>query len=100
MDILEAVAVAIRCSACSGEYEVPLKQVLLSHQMLHDGCPVSDERECPPLPWSHLADEQLVRDFQNIWSRLEERVSKAGGELTLRNKGERAVGVGSMAHSR
>lgn len=93
MDILEAVAVVIRCSACSGEYQVPLKQILLSHQMLHEGCPVSDERECPPPYWSHLVDEQLVREFQNIWSQLEEKARKAGGQLTLAGQGERAIGA-------
>jgi len=93
MDILDEVAVSIHCSACSGEYQVPLKQVLLSHQMLHEGCPVSDERECPPLPWSHLVDEQLVREFQNIWSQLERRARKAGGELTLAGQGERTIGA-------
>lgn len=45
MDILEAVAVAMPCASCSGHYEITLKQALLSHQMLHEGCPVSDERD-------------------------------------------------------
>ena len=99
MDILEAVAVAIRCNACSGEYQVPLKQVLLSHQMLHDGCLVSDERECPPLHWSHIVDEQLVCEFQNIWSRLEEGARQAGGELTLLGEGERGVAANPLMHS-
>jgi hypothetical protein len=91
MNILEEVAVSMHCSACSGEYQVPLKQVLLSHEMLHDGCPVSDERECPPLPWSRLVDEQLVREFENIWTRLGERARRSGGELILLNKKESAV---------
>lgn len=83
MDILDAVAVTLPCSSCLGQYEVTLKQVVLSHQMLHEGCPVSDERECPPLSWSHIADEELAHEFQSIWSRLEDRVHKAGGELKL-----------------
>lgn len=99
MDILDAVAVSIRCNACSGEYQVPLKQALLSHQMLHDGCPVSDERECPPLHRSHLVDEQLVREFQNIWSRLEEGARKAGGELTVLGEQERGIKVDSIRQS-
>lgn len=32
MDILDEVAVSMHCSACSGEYQVPLKQVLPSRQ--------------------------------------------------------------------
>lgn len=87
MDILDAVAVVMPCNACSGEYEVsPLRQALLSHKMLHDGCPVSDERECPPLYWSHILDEQLARELQSIWSRLEDKARHAGGELTLLRK--------------
>lgn len=92
MDILEAVTVTMPCSACSNQYELTLKQVVLSHQMLHEGCPVTDERECPPLFWSHLVDEELARDLQSIWSRLEDRVHKAGGELKLPGK-EHALGA-------
>lgn len=44
MDILEAVSVTMPCGACSSEYELTLRQVVLSQQMLHEGCPVSDER--------------------------------------------------------
>lgn len=83
MDVLDAFAVTMPCMSCSGRYELSLRQVLLSHQMLNDGCPVSDERECPPLFWAHIVDEPLVRELQSVWSRLEERVHKAGGELKL-----------------
>lgn len=83
MDILDVVAVRMPCGSCSLQYEVTLKQVVLSHQMLHDGCPVSDERECPPLYWSHVVDEDLARELQGIWSRLEDRAHQAGGELKL-----------------
>jgi hypothetical protein len=91
MDILEAIAVNLRCNSCTGEYQVSLKQALLSHEMLHAGCPVSDERECPPLFWSHLIDEQLIREFQSTWSRLEEKARKAGGELVWLAKTEASV---------
>lgn len=91
MDILEAVAVNVRCNSCMSEYQVPLRQALLSHQMLHAGCPVSDERECPPLFWSHLLDEQLIRDFQSIWDRLEKQAAKAGGELMLLGREENSA---------
>lgn len=90
MDILDAVVVKMPCMSCSGQYEVTLKQVVLSHQMLHDGCPVSDERECPPLFWSHIVDETLARELQSVWSRLEDRAHKAGGELKFLAERERA----------
>ncbi len=47
MDILEAVEVEL---PCGGLYEVTLKQILLSQQMIHEGCPVPADyaTECPP----------------------------------------------------
>jgi hypothetical protein len=47
MDILESVAIEVPCSACGGRYEVTLKQIALSQQMLHEGCPVQVVDECP-----------------------------------------------------
>ena len=51
MDILEIVAIEIPCSACGGRYEVTLKQIALSQQLLHEGCPVQVVDECPPLAY-------------------------------------------------
>ena len=48
MDILNSIAIRIRCLNCGGAYLVPLSDVLLSHQLLHQGCPVAQETECPP----------------------------------------------------
>jgi hypothetical protein len=48
MDILEMVAIEIPCRTCGGRYEVSLKKIALSQQMLHDGCPDRAETECPP----------------------------------------------------
>ena len=49
MNILEALSVRIPCTACEQFYEVPLNDILLSHEMLEQGCPVHDETECPPV---------------------------------------------------
>ena len=83
MDILEIVAIEIPCSACGGRYEVPIKQVALSQQMLHEGCPVQVERECPPLSYSDLVDPDLIQELQKVWARLETMARGAGGELKL-----------------
>ncbi len=85
-DILDFVAIEIPCSACRGRYEVTLKQVLLSQEMLHEGCPVRVETECPPLAYSGLVDQELVRELQGVWMRLEEKARGAGGELKLRRE--------------
>ena len=85
MDILEAVAIELPCSACGGRYEVTLKQVTLSQEMMHEGCPVQVESECPPLAYSGLVDQEVVRELQRVWARLEERAREAGGEVRLRS---------------
>ena len=83
MDILEFVAIEIPCVACGGRYEVTLKQVALSQKMLHEGCPIRVETECPPLAQSGLMDQELIQEFQRNWGRLEEKARGAGGELKL-----------------
>jgi hypothetical protein len=83
MDILELVAIEIPCNACGGRYEVPLKQIALSQQMLHDGCPVQVVEECPPLAYSGLVDQELIHELQKVWMLLEEKARAAGGELKL-----------------
>src|ERR1039458_5974585 len=85
-DILEVVAIEIPCSACGGRYEVTLKQILLSQEMLHEGCPVQVETECPPLAYSGLVDQELVQELQGVWLRIEETARAAGGELKLRRE--------------
>jgi len=85
MDILEMVAIEIPCTACGGRYEVTLKQVLLSQEMLHEGCPVQVESECPPLAYSGVVDQEVVEELQRIWVRLEESAHGAGGEVKLRS---------------
>ena len=81
--ILEVVSIEIPCSACGGRYEVTLKQVALSQEMLHEGCPVHVETECPPLAYADLVDPELVQELQRVWVRLEEKARGAGGELKL-----------------
>ena len=83
MDILEFVTIEIPCVACGGRYEVTLKQVALSQKMLHEGCPIRVETECPPLAQSRLMDQKLIQELQSIWGRLEEKARGASGELKL-----------------
>lgn len=85
MDILEIVAIEIPCSACGGRYEVTLKQIALSQEMMHEGCPIQVESECPPLAYSGLVDQEAVQELQRVWARLEESARGAGGEVRLRS---------------
>jgi hypothetical protein len=83
MNILDAVAISLPCRSCGDNYQVPLKDVLLSHRMLHQGCPVSQETECPPLFQSRLFERKDIEELQSAWSRLEDRARSDGGELVL-----------------
>ena len=49
MNILDAVSIRLPCNACGQTYEVPLRDVLLSHIVVRCGCPVTQEAECPPV---------------------------------------------------
>ncbi len=60
MDILNSIGICIRCPNCGGTYLVPLRDVLLSHELLHQGCPVAEETGCPPLFQSKLAPRPAI----------------------------------------
>jgi hypothetical protein len=63
LDILEAVAIEIPCSARGGRYDLTFKQVALSQEMMHEGCPVQVEDECPPLAYSGVVDQEVVQEL-------------------------------------
>lgn len=83
LDLLQHVAVRMPCAACGQHYDVSLRQVLLSQDMLHDGCPVRSETECVPLTDAALANEDALREFERSWSRLSKLARAAGVELTV-----------------
>lgn len=85
VDILETVSIELSCVGSKGRYEVTLKQVLLSHEMLHDGCPVppSFTSECWPLYYADFATYDFIRELERIWLRLDEGARAVGGELLL-----------------
>ncbi|HEU5412790.1 MAG TPA: hypothetical protein VFW31_03490 [Candidatus Angelobacter sp.] len=84
MDILSLAAIRLQCSQCGEPYLVPLRDIALSHQVMHEGCPVAEETECPPLFQSRLASEWAVKTLDQAWRRLERRATAVGGELVLR----------------
>ncbi|HKW76532.1 MAG TPA: hypothetical protein VJN64_13470 [Terriglobales bacterium] len=83
MDILSFVGIRLKCPQCSKPYEVPLRDVLLSHQMMHEGCPVLEETECPPVFQSRLFPRSAVEALAAAWRRLEKRAQGDGGELVV-----------------
>ena len=99
MSILEALSVRIPCAVCEQLYEVPLNDVLLSYQMLEQGCPVHDETECPPVFQIRLIPRNVLNDFVEAWQRLEENVHRNNGELVLSDCRERNGGRGGLVAS-
>ena len=83
MDILSTAAIRLPCSWCGGSYEVPLRNILLSHQIMHEGCPAPVETECPPVFQSRLASESAIKALGQAWRRVERRAAADGGELVL-----------------
>ena len=84
VDLLQHVAVLVPCAACGQHYTVSLRDVLMSQDMLHNGCPVCHETECLPLTYAALADESAVREFDQSWIQLRQKVQAVGFELTIR----------------
>ncbi len=83
LDILRHVSVSVPCPVCGQHYTVTLRQVLLSQQLLHEGCPVAAETECPQVNYAALADETTLREFERAWTRILGDVQGSGLELTL-----------------
>lgn len=81
MDILSSIAIRIHCLKCGGAYLVPLRDVLLSHELLHQGCPIAQETECPPPFQARLAPRPEIEALDRAWRAIEDRVRKHGGEL-------------------
>ncbi len=81
MEILNSIGIRICCPNCGEAYTVPLRDVLLSHELLHEGCPVSEETECPPLFQSRLASRPAIEALARAWRDIEERAQEYGGQL-------------------
>ena len=83
MDILSLIAIRLPCLQCRDSYVVPLRDILLSHQIMHEGCPVAAETECPPVFQVRLASHSEIKALEQAWRRMEYRASADGGELVL-----------------
>jgi hypothetical protein len=81
MDILNSIGIRVRCRNCGGAYLVPLSDVLLSHELLHQGCPVAQETECPPPFQARFAPRLEIEALVRAWRAIEDRARVNGGEL-------------------
>jgi len=83
MNIWDTVGISLPCQSCGNTYQVPLRDVLLSHTILHGGCPVAEETECPPVFQSSLFDRKDIEELQRAWNQLDQRARSDGRELVL-----------------
>ena len=88
MNILDTVGINLPCRSCGNIYQVPLRDVMLSHIVLHEGCPVVEETECPPVFQSRLFEHKDIEELQRAWNRLDQRARTDGGELVLMAAGQ------------
>jgi hypothetical protein len=82
-DLLDRIAVRTPCGRCGGAYDVTLRQILAAQDQMHEGCLVADERDCPPLTYSPLADRATVEAFAETWERLVRHVEQHGRSLRI-----------------
>ena len=83
MNILDHVSIRLPCNQCGQTYEVPLRDVLLSHNVVRCGCPVPQETECPPVFQIRLFDHDSIRALSSAWEQLARRAHADGGELVI-----------------
>jgi len=83
MDILDNAAIRLLCRSCNDYYEVPLRDILLSNEIVHCGCPVPHETECPPVFQVRICDNKVVETLETAWRAACHCAELAGGELVL-----------------
>lgn len=89
MNILDFAAIRLTCRSCEQIYEVPLRDVRISHEIVHCGCPVPHETECPPVYQVRICGEDTVEALQSAWTAVSHCAELAGGELVLLNQGKK-----------
>ncbi len=90
MNILDHVAIRLSCNACGKSYEVPLRDVLLSHTLMRRGCPVAQETECPSPFQIRLFDREPIEALNSAWETLARRAHSDGGELVILDRREKS----------
>jgi hypothetical protein len=80
---LTDIRIELPCPACGRRYPLSLAQVLLSQEMLHDGCTSRVDEGCPPESFAPLLDHAAILSMQQAWRFLEAQAGAAGGTLKI-----------------
>ena len=83
MDILDTAAIKLPCKSCDQYGEVPLRDILLSHETVPGGCPVPHATECPLVFQIRLSNSAAIRALRSAWTALSHWTEAGGGELVL-----------------
>ncbi|MBI2764472.1 MAG: hypothetical protein HYX53_01025 [Chloroflexi bacterium] len=83
VDIVDLIRLEFPCPVCGKRYPIPLAQVLLSQDMMHEGCAARAEEECPPDFFARLLDRGTILTFQQGWQALQDQAAAAGGALLI-----------------
>lgn len=93
MNILDFATIRLTCKSCEQVYEVPLRDIRLSHEIVHRGCPVPHETECPPVYQVRICGDEAVEALHSAWIAVSHCAELAGGELVLLSPGEKELAV-------
>lgn len=88
MDILDHVFLVAHCEGCKGSYEVSARVARSAETMLHEGCPVQNERNCPERYYASLIDPGAVDELARAWAHVEATARSRGSDVLLRSESE------------
>lgn len=88
MSILDQVFLTIGCPSCGAPREIPLRNIELSQQAMHEDCPVPFPQECPQRVWSALIAPAVIKQFLDAWQVLEASAAASGGSIVIRSQRE------------
>lgn len=84
MELLDAIVFDVVCPSCQATYTVTGRQILLAQDMLRCGCHTNDDRECLPLAYADLLDEQLLQNLETAWRLVEAQALNRSWGVHLR----------------
>ena len=86
MDILDHVYLVAHCEDCKEATEVSARIARNAETMLHEGCPVQNERNCPERYYASLIDPAALDELARAWAHVEASARSRGSDVLLRSE--------------
>ena len=91
MELLEHVVLKVPCATCGDDYDVPIRHVLESHELIHEFeqmwdevCPnYCREAPCELIHYAALVDERAAHDVVRSLTRAFGTLEKTGLDVDL-----------------